>query len=284
MKKLSIFLIISLFGLNWACTDVVDIETDESTRSLNVYGLISDTTGVAVTLTLTTSYFDQGVNPPINDASVFLFEDGVSVGQLNPTGAEGKYVLDYKGILGKSYHVEIVVPDSYDLPVNWASTPELLTRVFQPDSFSYQYLDRTTNPSVFEEGFYSLLYFTEPSGVGDNYRIRRWLNDSLFTQDFFIFSDEFFDGATFGGPFPGITIYGPLETGDTMNVEISSISDSYFSYLSLIIEQVFQIGGPFDPPPSPIVGNIYNMDDPKEYGYGYFFTSAQSFDETVIEP
>ena len=284
MKAIKYILFLIVLTLGYSCQDVIEIETDETTRTLNVYGVVSDSSGTLVILNITTSYFDQGVNPPINDAQIFLFEDGVSVGQLNATGADGRYELNYSGSVGSEYHIEILLPDSYGLPQNWASTPEVLSRVFKPDSFSFRYLDRTTFPAAFDKGYYSLLYFKEPDGEGDNYRVRRWLNDSLFTQEFFIFDDRNFDGAEFGGQFPGFTVYGPMEIGDTMSVEISSISRGYFEYLTLVNEQVFQVGGPFDPPPSPIVGNIYNTDDPSEYGYGYFSPTAQSRAQTIIDP
>ncbi len=284
MRIVKYISVLVLIVVNLSCTDVIDLDTGDTTRALNVYGHISDTTGTQVSLSLTTSYFDQNTNPPINDADVFLFEDGVSVGQLNPLGAEGKYELDYSGTLGKSYHIEILLPTHYGLPQNWSSQPEVLSRVFKADSFNTRFLTKNSVPSVFEEGYYSLLYFQEPKGVGDSYRIRRWLNDSLFAQDFLIFDDANFDGADFGGSFPGVAIYGPMEIGDTNRIEISSISRPYYDYLSLIVEQVFQIGGPFDPPPSPIVGNIYNSDDPKDYGFGFFFASAQNYAETVVVP
>lgn len=284
MKIVTYISLLFLLALSWACQDVVKIETDETTRSLNVYGIVSDTNEVFVTLTITTAYFDQGANPPINDADIYLFEDEISVGKLNSLGADGQYSLDFQGTLGKSYYLEILLPASYNLAQNWSSQPEVLSRVFKPDSFNSRYLDRTTVPSVFDEGYYSLLYFQEPSGVGDNYRIRRWLNDSLYTQEFFIFDDANFDGADVGGNFPGFTIHGPIDAGDTAAIEISSMSSSYYGYLTLINEQVFQVGGPFDPPPSPIVGNIYNQDDPNEYGYGFFFASSQTYARTIVKP
>ena len=275
---------IFILALALSCQDVIEIETDETTRSLNVYGSVSDTAGTEVVLSITTSYFDQGNNPPVNDAQVYLYEDSVAVGRLNTTGLNGRYTLDYQGTLNRQYHIEILLPETYGLPQNWASKPETLHRVFEPDSFSWRYLDRTTFPAAFEEGYYSLLYFKEPDGVGDNYRIRRWLNDSLFTQEFFIFDDANFDGAQFGDQFPGVSIYGPMEEGDSIRLEISSLPRGFFEYLSLINEQVFQIGGPFDPPPSPIIGNIFNVDDPTQYGYGYFWPTAQRFASMVLDP
>ena len=284
MANMRYIAIVIVALLAWSCQDVIEIDTDESTKSLTVYGQINDTTGARVSLSLTTSYFEQGTNPPINDAEVYLFEHGVVVGELSRTATDGEYFLNYPGILNKSYHIEILLPASYGLPQNWATSNEVLSRVFQPDSFSWRFLDRTTVPAVFEEGYYSILYFKEPDGVGDNYRIRRWLNDSLFTQEFFIFEDQNFDGADFGGVFPGFGIYGPMEEGDTMSIEISSISREYFEFLTLVNEQVFQVGGPFDPPPSPIVGNVYNVDQPSEYGYGFFSASAQTHTMTIIDP
>ena len=45
----------------------------------------------------------------------------------------------------------------------------------------------------FEEGYYAYVMFTEPAGLGDNYRQRIWRNDTLWDTQFDLnfFNDEF---------------------------------------------------------------------------------------------
>ena len=269
-----------------SCQDVIQLNTPEMSQSVVISGRVTDSLGTTAHVSLTTGYFEEGGVPVVNDAQVYLYEDGSMVSALKATGQDGEYHSTFNGSIGNSYEIEVVLPESYELSSTWRSQPEQMQSIFPIDSFQTKFLDRTTNPKAFEPGMYALLYFAEPEGRGDNYRFQRWLNDSLFTQEIFIWNDSRVDGAIFGGEdhLPGFGIYGPMELGDSLVLEVASISTSYFHYLALMEEQVFRVGGPFDPPPSPIIGNIYNADKPDDYGFGYFAASALRYANVEFAP
>lgn len=279
----SLFLLV--LGLS-SCQDVVDLDLENQVNSISVVGTVTDTRGTQVELRRTAGYFDQGETPAISDAVVVVYENDVALDTLTHDDDEpGKYRSRFNGSIGNSYHVEILLSEEVNLPGRWVSTPVSMSRTIDISKFEIGYLDRNTIPQVFTPGSYALLHFKEPEGRGDQYRIRRWLNDTLFTNEVIIFDDNEIDGGDFGNQFPPFNIYGPFsDTGAVMRVEARSISAEHFEYLSLLSEQVYQVGGPFDPPPSPIIGNIYNAADPDEYGYGFFDASALVQESVTFDP
>ncbi len=269
------------------CQDVIEIEVPESQPLLVIDGLVTDVEGSWIELSTSAPYFDEGITPRINQASIYLYENDILVAEFAQVDStRGRYFSSYKGSVGNSYFVEIDIPE--DEPnfrqSTWRTTPTEMKRVLNVDSANYRLLNRRTNPQAFEEGVYALAYFREPKGEGDTYRVKRWLNDSAFSSDLFLIEDLGFDGLYFGQPpIGGFAVYGPLATGDSLSFEISSLSRDHYDYLSLLLQQVFQVGSTFDPPPAPLYGNVYNKDDKDQLGFGYFGASALE-EATVYYP
>jgi hypothetical protein len=276
---------IALFALFLvSCQDVIELDVPDTAQNIAISGRVTDQGPTYVTVSTTAGFFDNGRTPQVENAAVVLYEDGDTVAILSPDSVPGLYSNPFVGTLGRTYEISVEV-----FPGNpafnqglWRSKPEQLTRVFTIDSIQVKFLDRNTTPQVFEEGFYALMYFREPPGEGDNYRVRRWKNDSLFSREIFIFEDRFFDGRYVGepGPFgiPAFDFFGPFDDDktDSITVEISSLSTDYYDFLSILSEQVFNVGGTFDPPPQTVIGNIFEAGKPDEFGFGYF--SASSLD------
>ncbi len=287
MKRLLSIFSIALLAISLSsCQEVVDIDVPDTDPLLTVVGRVSDKAGTNVTVSVSAPYFSQVTTPKVNDARVFLFENDVMVSELQQdTLLDGYYSSGYNGKIGSSYEILVEIPAGSPnyAQSSWRSTPEVMRPTVTLDSFDVKFLQR---PLVFEEGYYSQVYFRELPGRGDHYRIIRWYNDSLVSQDISITDDLGIDGAYFGSPgLPAFAYTGPLDRlTDSLGIEISSISESYYNYLAVIIAQVFQVGSTFDPPPAPVIGNIYNADNPEQYGYGYFGASALATGGTSYKP
>lgn len=288
MRSFKLFILI--LPIFWSCTDIIDLDLQDQVNSLAIDGRITDSSGTKVTLSITGSYLEDGRLPRVSDAEVHLYENGSIVTQLTEDSL-GIYSSDYKGSVGNRYHLEIEVPESYDLPLSWKTLPTSMSRMLQYDSLTIEYLDRNSRPPEFTEGFYAVVYFKEIEGVGDYYRFRRWKNDSLITASIFTVSDENFDGRSFGYPsngetdlqaLPPFSVFGTVDQGDSISVEISSIPEDFYNYINLVGEQVFQVGSPFDAPPVEIVGNLVQTADTTRIGYGYFYASATEVQSVVL--
>lgn len=289
LKNISLFLLLFIIA---SCQDVIELDLEDGAKRIVIDGRISNSSPNYVEVTTTAGYFDQGSTNRVSNCAVVLYEDGDTVAILSPDSIPGLYSTSFQGEIGKEYEISVEVfpgNDAFDASV-WKSSPELLKRVYSIDSLNIRKLNRNTTPQTFEEGYFALMYFQEIPGVGDIYRIRRWLNDSLFTQEIFTFDDEFFDGRYVGGSglfsIPAFDIYGPFDEdkSETLKVEVSSISVEFSSFLDILNAQIFQVGGPFDPPPQAIIGNIYNLENPSEFGLGYFTAGAVDIKEITFVP
>jgi hypothetical protein len=278
-----------------SCQDVVDLEVPDSPPEIVINGVISDQKPAQVNLSTTDAFFENNEVPKISDAQVSLFKNNALVEVLSAQPEEpGLYLGTQLGQIGGSYHLEVIIPEGYPGRVSgtFLTQPELLKPVSTLDSIAIRPLDRTTSPpAFFNPGDYALIFFRERPGQGDIFRLRRWLNDSLFARDLITIEDQGFDGQYIGDTIPPIAIFGPFEdlidpgqtTPDTFKVRFESISTNYADFLQLIDEQT-SVGSPFDAPPALILGNVYRQGNPNDYAFGYFHASAYSQKSVIRQP
>ncbi len=266
-----------------SCQDIIEVELPEGETRLIVNGRVTDRDSARVDVTWSVPYLNTNPNEPVTNALVVVFEDGLAVDTL-PHVANGRYQSDFQGELGRSYRVAVTVPEREGYPSGtWISAAESLNRCNDADSIYSQYLPRAPFQ---QEGRYVFLHWSEAPGKGDHYRVRIFRNDTLQNQtfDLTVFNDDFNDGFVFPTPpsIPAIQIAGPDSVGVRYKVELGSISMGLFGYLNLLREQTLQVGGLFDPPPAPIIGNIHREGDENDYALGYFYASAIRTAEVTI--
>lgn len=272
MKKWIILLL--PFAL-WSCEDVVDLELPEGESLLVVDGQITDRQGdTRVLLTRSVPYFDEEGNPPVEGAIIELFEDSSLVSTFLEVGL-GRYISTYTGVTGKSYHIEISLPDGS----TYSSMAEILPRVPPIDSVYYRF---ETDLQFLEDGYYVYFATQELEGQPEFYRWKFYFNGDYQNSQFDIniANDDFVDGnyvVDFAVDFE------PFNIGDTVTVEQYSTTRSYYDYWVLIQTQVTQVGGPFDPPPAPVIGNMVRTDDSNEPVLGYFSAHGLSRESTIIQ-
>jgi hypothetical protein len=278
MRQLKNFLALGFALFIVGCQDVIELDLPDSTPLILINGRVTDIDSVHVRVQSTAPYFSQTENPSISDALVDLYEDGNWVARLDETPTPGLYMANFQGKIGHEYHIEVtLVSDFGEIKAGtWQSAPERMNRIFEIDSI---YIDSLPAlPPVRVAGRYPFFMFTEPAGQGDNYRLRRWINDTLLNrpQDLQIFNDDFGDGRSFDNQdvdaiqFLNDTVF----SGSVYKIEVASISRRHFNFLNLIFQQTVQVGSTFDPPPAPVIGNIVSINRPGELALGYFVASA----------
>lgn len=266
-----------------SCQDIIDVELPAGETRLIVNGRVTDRDSARVDVKWSVPYLNTEPNEPVTNALVVLFENGVSVDTLVHR-SNGRYLSDFQGEVGRSYRVAVTVPEREGYPSGtWTSATEALNRCNDADSIYSEFLPRAPFQ---REGRYVFIHWSEAPGRGDHYRVRVFRNDTLQNQtfDLTVFNDDFNDGFVFPTPpsIPPIQIAGPDSVGVKYKVELGSISMGLYSYLNLLREQTLQVGGLFDPPPAPIVGNIYREGNENEYALGYFYASAIRTAEVTI--
>lgn len=270
MKKL-----ILILPFLWvSCQDVIELDLPEGEPLLVVDGQITNRQGdTRILLTQSVPYFTEDGNPPVEGAIIELFEDSSLVSTFLEIGS-GRYISTYNGVTEKSYYIEIELPDGS----TYSSAPEELPRVPPIDSVYYRY---ETDLQFIEDGYYVYFATQELEGKPEFYRWKFYYNGDYQNSQFDIniANDDFVDGnyiVDFAVDFE------PFNIGDTVTIEQYSTTRSYYDYWTLIQTQTTQVGGPFDPPPAPVIGNIKRTDGSDEVVLGFFSAHGLSVGETII--
>lgn len=269
------FFILTAFLLS-ACEDRVTLTFDRLDKRLVVEGLITDANGPYY---INLSYPAKYTYTPDSAGSKFRRVTGATVTVADDLGntysfaelesTPGLYASDaaeFKGTVGRSYTLRITDAEGKA----YTSRPEKLTSVTPIDSIYYEK----------ENQDYKIFIDTHDSpGLGQYYQWRIFF-DNRMNDWIDISTDEYFDGNEVKrfqkdeGPFvPGLTI----------RIEQLSISREKYRFLFLVDQQTTNGGTPFDSPASPIIGNVYNVNDSTDYALGYFGASAVSSKATTIK-
>lgn len=261
----------------FSCEDVIDLNIPSGDVRLVVDGWIYDLAEpTQIKLTYSAPYFSSNSNPPATNTIVVLQSASGSNDTLNEVlPGSGVYETIKTGQIGETYNLYIKTPDGEE----YLSIPEELVRVPQIDSIFQEYREET----LFDDaGYYIQINTKEPSGIGDYYRWKFYINDTLLNspEDLNYADDEFVDGNDI---IAFDVHFDPLIIGDKGRVEQLSISKNAYEFLALVQEQTLFVGSIFDFPASPINGNIYNKNKPNETALGFFGASSVAVAELVIQ-
>lgn len=268
-KSLFFLILIGLFLQS--CEEKIDIELDSSFKRIVVE---ADLTNVSkehlVKIQLTSDYFNSGPIEMVEGANVSI-SDG-SIVEILSEKQKGYYYTNsnYKGEIGKTYTLTI------DYNGNSYTAISELKQVAKMDSIKVLPLALTIDFPIKAPNVFSvLMYAQEPSSIGDYYLWDIYKNgvlesDTINEKNFT--SDEFVNG-NYISEFPVMDIEADL--GDTIELEIRSISKSYYEFIFAIFSESYG-GGPFSGAPSNVPSNFTNG------AMGYFNASAVSSVEYVI--
>ncbi len=274
------FLFLAAGFLLGSCQDVVELDLPEGEQFLVVEGWITNENRPHdVILTTTAAYFDEADPAPVTGANVFIRDNEGMETLLTETGP-GIYTYPDSGIVGRSYQLEIVLDNGkrYLSTYEELYEPVPILDIFWQLSEDEPDEDNGESP----DDIYDVLIFTiEPIGVGDNYRWRSILNGEEQREpfDLFVTDDEFVDG----NPIPDFNVTDDLYSQfDTVTIIQERISREAREFIQLLQTQTAFVGGPFDPPPSPIKGNIVNVNDPDDLALGFFGASGRDRATIVV--
>ncbi len=257
-------LLIACFA--FGCEQEVVLDLEEEDKRVVIEGWVNDKDdSYKVQISYTTSFFGETEMDYIPGATVVLKDDRGQVDTLLQV-SEGCYETQHFD----AQQMSVCTLEATVNGVTYTAVDQL------PRIGDFNYVVPVYNDTlVFGEGYYILVSATEPAGVGDYYQFRIYRNDSLFDSpnDFFVSDDRIVDGneSLFLYPYPH-------ESGDTVVVEIRSISQQTYDYYITYFQQVSGGGGgPFGSPPD----NLYTNWDNGALGY---FGAVALVRDTVIIP
>tara|TARA_R110002050_G_scaffold251241_2_gene389410 strand:- start:29567 stop:30412 length:846 start_codon:yes stop_codon:yes gene_type:complete len=263
--KLTILLFVLVFT---SCEDVIDVDVQEAPTRLVIEASLDwekGTTGNNQTIKLSksTPYFDANTNVSVTNASVKVTNNNSAEEFVFTHQSNGLYTTtQFVPVINDSYTLEVIY-DGETFTANETLTPVTdITEITQSieDGFEDDVLEFNvifTDPED-EENYY--LFKTQRRGDllpeledGDD----EFVNGNEITWWFEKQEDEDTDK---------IEEYKP---GDIVDISFFGISEAYFNYIRILIEQS-EGAGLFSSTPVPLRGNCVNITTPGNYAYGYF--------------
>lgn len=298
--RLYIFLAVVVgFTLLCSCTDEIVLESRFENPELVVEAWLNNVSEPqTILLSQTQDFYDNRLPTPIEDAQVIVCETVDSMPTTNCFVFEhqdsGRYVWTPEpgetiGEVGTTFGLGIQRGEEQYASLARMNRPAII------DSLSFQFEEESLG---LEEGIYAQIFARDQIGVGDAYLIRSTINDTLLLRTGELnlaFDATFSPGTTTDGIafiFPirfginktddgGSPI--PLEAGETVAVEISSISQEAYLFLRIVLEQINNgQSGLFDLPVANSPGNVFNVDT-QEPIQGFFNVAAVSRIERMVE-
>ena len=260
-----LLIIIGIIGLLNSCTDVIDVDVPNRGARLVVDASINwqkGTSGETQTINLreSTAFFDNNPDVPVtgasvtvtkkNDGSIFVFAD-----QNNGSYTATNFVPE----LNASYTLEILYNgNAYTANETLIAAPDI------------NRIEQTIEGSDGDTEIQLQVFFDDPEDV-ENYYLGEFISSKLPLPFLRVISDEITDGNE-------IFLENNNENyvaGVTVDINVYGISQRYYDYLSILIQQSSgsEEDGPFPTTPVQLKGNVTNVNDSNEEVLGYFRVS-----------
>lgn len=276
-----------------SCEDVINPNLRNTKPVLVVDAWINDKAeDQVIRLSLTQPYLSGETPPPVSGATVTITHAGGSLSFAEDVDQPGVYRwitdeltrADVFGQTGRSYTLSVNVNGQ----VFQASSR--INRTVAIDSITFSESDSPFYPG---NAYLAEFWATEPSGEGDTYWIRTYKNGNLLGKPSEI-NLAYDAGFSKGGNFDGITFIPPIrsvnpndvdendqplapyEAGDSVYVEIHSITYESFTFLSQVSVQTNRPGGfgeLFSTPLANVSSNIVAAPGPLR-AVGFFNVAA----------
>lgn len=264
--KYTLILITSFFL--FSCEDVIDVEVPTGKKRLVIEASLDwekGTTGNDQTIKLRTStpYFNSDINAGVKGASVLVLNTDTNETFIFTDQNDGTYTTtDFVPIIGNTYRLEVIYnSETYTASETLTSVPEIKSVT--------QSIKGGLDDTLLEVN----VYFDDPETEGDNYMTRYYETGDLFPY-FYAFPDEFTNGNEMLDFFEKLddpdNNQAPFQAGDVVYINLYGISEGYYNYMELLIDQYYNGGNPFATIPSEIKGNCINETTPENYAFGYF--------------
>jgi len=277
MKKIYQFSLLLLFTSVLACEKTITLETDLNQEQVVVEGLITNSELNYVRLTKSRDFYASGSIEGILSADVTVSDNEGNIRRYvhnpgNVPGLDGVYLpeVPYTPSVGLTYTLEALVEGTTYM------AQETLLPVTTIDSLVVT-LDVEEQADPEDEGrFYEILFYAqEPQDRVDNYLFKFYRNGELikdFEEDIYFGEDEYL-----GEQIDDLPIAGYYALGDTVMVEMYSITREAFVYYSDLFNLINNDGGMFSPPPANPRSNVSNG------ALGYFQVSAIDTETIIVE-
>ncbi|MDT0557497.1 DUF4249 domain-containing protein [Ichthyenterobacterium sp. W332] len=261
MKKYVILILTTCLLLS--CEDEIAVDLNTAPPRLVIDASINWFKGTSgneqqIKLSLSAPYLADEI-PPANGATVIItdannntfsfIEDGVS-GLYNNTN----FIPEINGI--------------YTLVVTYEGETYTATETLK-SVVSIDFVEQNDEGGFTGEETELKAFYTDPVNE-ENYYFFEFINDIPAIPDLEVYNDEF----TNGNQIFGFYTEEDLETGDIVTIRNYGISERFYEFMFILLQQNGEEGGgPFETQPATVRGNCVNQTNSDNFPFGYFRVS-----------
>jgi hypothetical protein len=286
---------VSAASLLFSCEDEIFPKLENADPIVVIDAWVTNKPGdQLIKITSSQSYFDSTLPPGIPGASVTVTDNlGADFLFVEDTSAPGHYVwspvgAEVFGAIGNSYTLTVQIGSETYVAVS------RMSRVPAIDSISFTFEEES---SFLPETYLADFWASDFVGPNDTYWIKAWKNGVQLNKPSEI-NLAYDAGFSAGGNFDGVAFITPIRQGinpfdqddndeiippylpgDSVYVEIHSITLEAFNFMNEVAVQTDRPGGfseLFASPISNVSTNIFNADNPSRKALGFFNVAAVS--------
>lgn len=264
--------ILILISFLISCTDTVDVDVPNAGSRLVIEASLNwekGTSGQTQTIKLSesTGFFDSNTDVPVTGASVIVTKENDGMEFIFQDLNNGDYVTtNFTPELNQEYSLEI----QYNGQTYTAS--ETLIPVSE-----INFIEQTIEGDLEEDEIQLKVFFDDPANI-NNYYLGEFIPSNLPLLTLTELDDEFTDGNENFIEYDNED----LAAGVTVAISLYGISQQYYNYISILIQQS-EDPGIFATTPVKLKGNCINSNNPNEEVLGYFRLSEVDQTSYVIE-
>lgn len=243
-----------------SCEDVIEVELNDAPPRLVVEANLNvwedGTAESTVRLTTTAPFFNNGV-PFIDDAIITVIAENGSI-----------YPFTYSD---NGFYTSSLVPQldlDYTLTISYKDETYTATETLYTVT-PLEFVEQRDDGGFTGEDIELKAFFTDPADER-NFYFFEGISERGDVLD--VYNDEFFDGNTIFGYY----LVEDLAPADEVKFNIYGVSEAYYNFMFILLQQTGGGGGPFETQPATVRGNIINETNPDNYPLGYFRVSEVS--------
>ena len=268
-------LIVLLFTTSFSflsCEDVVEIDLDTAPPRLVIDASIKWQKGTAgneqtIKLTTTTDFYSSTI-PTVSGATVFITDgNGIQYDFIETPGTGNYVCTNFNPEIRQTYTLTVI----HDSQVYTAT--ESLIEVPTIDSIEQNENGGITGNQI------EVKFFYQDNGLIDNYYLINFNASNALLPIIDVIDDEFFQGNQMFA-----YLANDLNAGDSIQLQLNGISQTYYNYMNILLGIAGTNGGsPFQTPPATVRGNIVNQTNFNNFALGFFRLSEIDTVSYIVE-
>ena len=266
----------------FSCTDVIDVDVPTGEPKLVVEASIDWEKGTSgneqtITLSMLTPYFSNQEQDEVIGAEVSIKNETTGAVFTFLDQNDGEYTTHtFVPVLNNIYTLTVIHNGvTYRAQETMMSVTDIAL------------VDQSIDGGNSSEDIEVNIHFLDPANQ-ENFYFFRFQRIGDLLPYISPISDEFTDGNLMDESFEkeddtDTDEKEELKSGDVIKYEMHGISERYYNYMQIMVNQLGAEGSIFHPVPVELKGNCINVNDPKDFTLGYFRLTETVNGEYIVQ-